>query len=408
MLIAALVLLILLCFSAIFSGSETALLLVLKNRQHMADELRLRGPRSAVLQVLADPSRLLMTLLLGNLLVNLIFFALSTIFVVEVERRISVSAGYVMGFIFLFLVIIFAEILPKTLAGVIPYVFARRVAWLILKVMQLLWPLVSFLKLVVEGINRLFGLTRQVNQNISSAHLQDLVGASEREGLFQGMHGEVLLTLMELHQVRLADVCTPRVDVRSCSENATLGEVLKNSRLWNTSLVPLYRERHDDMMGYIDTISLLGQEHSHQLAKTMALPLPIFSDLARMDLILRVFLEQKHRLALVVDEYGEMSGIVTWNDVMGCLKRRENPSELGQEQALRVVSGRTKVKDLDFFEGLEIGEAVTLSGLLASRLDHIPVVGEEVLIEGVHLTISKASHRRVKEVVVKRTTMERS
>ena len=407
MLIVALVLFVLLCFSAIFSGSETALLLVLKNRQNMADELRLRGPRSAVLQVLADPSRLLMTLLLGNLLVNLIFFALSTIFVVRVERQFGVSAGYAMGFVFLFLVIIFGEILPKTLAGVIPYMFARRVAWLIFRVMQLLWPLVSFLKLVVEGINRLFGLTRQVNSQVSSEHLQDLVGASEREGLFQGMHGEVLLTLMELHQLRLADICTPRVDVRSCSENATLGEVLKNSRLWGTSLVPLYRDRHDNMMGYIDTISLLGQEKNSRLAKTMTLPLPIFSELARMDLILRAFLEQKHRLALVVDEYGEMSGIVTWNDVMGCLKRRASPSETDQGQALRVVSGRTKVKDLDFFEGLEVGEAVTLSGLLTSRLDHIPVVGEEVVIEGVCLSISKASHRRVKEVVVKRTAKER-
>ena len=401
MLITAFILLALLMMSAVFSGSETALLLVLKDRQLLADELRDRGERSAVLRILAEPSRLLMTVLLGNLLVNLIFFALSTIFVLEVEHHVDVSAGFVVGLLFLFLVIIFGEILPKALAGVVPLKFARRTAWVVLKVMQVLWPLVTILKSVVEGINRLFGLTRQIDQHISSEHLQNLVGVSGREGLFQGMHGEVLLTVMELHQLRLEDICTPRVDVHSCSEESTIGEVLGHARHCGISLVPLYKESHDDIVGYIDVVRCLGQEKSRRLARTMSSPLPIFSELARMDLVLRAFLEKKHPLALVVDEYGDMSGIVTWSDVMSCLKRRDSLSVYGDLRELRTVNGRTKVKELDFFEGLDVGDAVTLSGLLSSRCGHIPVVGETVEIEGVQLLISKASTRSVKEVVVK-------
>jgi putative hemolysin len=400
MLLTAIILVCLLMLSALFAGAETSLFLVLKDRQLMADERRDRGPRSAVLRVLAEPSRLLMTVLLGNLLVNLIFFALSTIFVMEMERRVDVSAGVFVGIFFLLVVIIFGEILPKALAGVIPLLFARRSAWLILKVMQLLSPLVSVLKSVVEGINRLFGLTRKVSQTVSSGHLQDLVGVSGREGWFKGMHGEVLLTVMELHQLRLKDIFTPRVDVLSFSEDDNIGELLQQSRHWGASLIPLYKGHHDDISSYVDTVRLLGQEKNKHKAKTMAIPIPIFSELARMDLVLRAFLEQKHRLALVVDEYGEMSGIVTWNDVMKCLKRRVSCSESHKDRLFLTVSGRTKVKELDFFSGLDVGEAVTLSGLLSSHVGHIPIVGEEFDIEGVHLVVSKASTRSVIEVAV--------
>ena len=107
MIITAIVLLGLLILSAIFAGSETALFMVLKDRTLMADEKRVFGDGSFVLKVLREPNQLLMTVLLGNLLVNLVFFALSTIFVIEVERNVDVSAGVLVGAAFLIIVILF-------------------------------------------------------------------------------------------------------------------------------------------------------------------------------------------------------------------------------------------------------------------------------------------------------------
>jgi Mg2+/Co2+ transporter CorB len=396
MIVVALGLVFLLGLSAIFAGSETALFTVLRDRELMAKERRERGDGSSVLTILAHPSHLLMTVLLGNLLVNLVFFAMSTIFVMEIEDLYGASAGVLSGFVFLMLVIIFGEIVPKTLAGVLPLPFSRKTAWGMVQVMRTLKPLVHLLEKVMVGLNRLLGVNRVDEEKLSSEHLQDLVGVSERDGFFTGMQGEVMVAIMSLHQLRLKEIRTPRVDVLSCPRDMPICEVIAQGKAWGATLIPLYDEHHDDAEMYIDMVRLMGRESDRAPVAPWAYKMPVFSEMSRMDLVLRAFLENEHRLALVVDEYGEMSGIVTWNDVMKCMRRRVS----GDRRAMKAVSGRTRVRDLDGFWDVEVGESVTLAGLIMEHLDRIPKLGEEVEILGTHLMVSKATDRSIEEVLL--------
>lgn len=401
MLITAVILLVLLCFSAVFAGSETALFMVLKDRSLLAEEKKLNGEDSWVLRVLVDPSRLLMTVLLGNLLVNLVFFALSTFFVMEVENAFDRSAGVLVSVFFLLLVIIFGEIAPKTLASVVPLDFARKTAWLIGRVMQVLSLMVDLLTVLIVGINRLFGIKREDDATVSSEDLQNFVDVSGQEGWLEGMHGEVMVTVMELHQLQLKSVRTPRVDVVSVHEDTLISEVKLKCRQLGVTLIPLYNEHHDDIQSYIDSVRLLGDEHDHKPAKALAYPLPVFSDLSRMDLVLRAFLQKEHRLALTVNEYGEMSGLVTWNDVMKCLRKKVSNTVVGPEQAVIPIDGRTNLRDLPFVENSVISrEAVTLAGYISSELERIPLQGEQIELLGVTMVISRANAKGVKEVLV--------
>ncbi len=396
MLFVVFVLLLLLFCSSIFAGSETALFTVFRDRQLRSRERRECGENSRVLRILAKPSLLLMTVLLGNLLINLVFFATSTFFVMELESRYGGSVGLLVSFSFLILLIVFGEIAPKTLAGVLPLAFSRRIAWLMLLSMRVLGPLVLVLEKLLLGINRLLGMERSEEQEVSSEHLQDLVGVSGREGHFQGMQGEVMVGVMALHQLRLKEISTPRVDVLSCPKSLSVAEVIALGKQWGTTFFPLYDEHHDDAESYIDTVRLMGREDDPSPVEAWAYPMPIFSEMSRMDFVLRAFLENEHRLALVVDEYGEMSGIVTWKDVMKCMRRR-----VGQEVRQKmVVHGRTKVKDLDGFWCEEVGESITLAGLIMDRLDRIPKIGEEVDVAGVKLMVSKATDRSIEEVLL--------
>jgi putative hemolysin len=402
LIITAIVLLGLLILSAIFAGSETALFMVLKDRTLMADEKRVFGDGSFVLKVLREPNQLLMTVLLGNLLVNLVFFALSTIFVIEVERNVDVSAGVLVGAAFLIIVILFGEIVPKTIASIFPLPFSRKTAWLIYRVMVLLSPCVRMLNLVVVGINRLLGLTREEDDGVKTEDLQSFVDMSGSEGWLEGMHGEVMATVMELHELSLKSISTPRVDVKSIHEKTPLVEVRERGQEWGMTLLPVYREHHDDVSSYIDTVRLIGEIDESAPASSMAYPLPVFSELSKMDFVLRKFLENEHRLALTVNEYGEMSGIVTWNDVMKCLSKKVSSPLEGGDKTLIALDARTPLRELNCFHHLDSVDSVTLGGWISSSLGRIPVQGEMIKLDRMEMMVSRSSSKAVLEVLFKK------
>jgi len=396
---AAIILVVLLLLSAIFAGSETALFMVRRDRALLALEKTEGGESSSVLQLVANPSRLLMSVLLGNLLVNMSFFAVSTVFVLKVEE-VDLGAGVLVSLGSLLVVIVFGEILPKTLASVLPLPFSRITAPFILLVMRSLTPVTRVMTVLVESLNRLLGIHRTEEGSIDSSDLESLVGISSTDSFLSGSHAEVMVSVMRLHTLKLKEITTPRVEVLSCPADAPIEDIMKKAREWKTSLIPLHAEHHDLIDHYIDCAYLLGQEQTHLLANNFALPLPVFSELARMDLVLNAFLKNSHQLALVVDEYGEMSGIVTWNDVMACLRKRisKHLEKVDGKEAI-ILQGRTHVKDIPALEGQEEEDSVTLGGLICDHLGRLPVEGEMVKIGSLRLVVSRATPTQVLEVI---------
>lgn len=403
------ILCVLLMFSAIFAGSETALFMVGRDRGLYKQEELERGKDSSVILLLEDRSRLLMSVLLGNLFVNMTFFAFSTLLVFKVEAEVSASAGFMVSLLSLFAVVIFGEILPKTIASVIPLQFSRYVAWVILKLTQTLTPVIQVMEIMIKGINRLLGIDKEDDvAKVDAKHLVDLVDVGSNVGWLDGIQGELMQTLIKLKDVRLIEIAIPRVDVQSCSLNASVEEVLKKTREWGREWMPLYREDHDDVEYYVDCVKLLGVKDMHQTVESYATRLRIFPELARMDLVLRVFLEEEIPLALMVDEFGEMAGIVTWDDIMKNLRVKFNHihEKIKNGTQVQILPGRTKLSTLEFLELDKSIDSVTISGYLIDKFDRIPKVGEVYHAEKVDFMVLRAGHKSIEEVMLMKSSIE--
>jgi len=400
------ILFLLLLLSSIFSGAETALFMVGRDRNLLSAEQLKHGKDSSILSLLKDPSRLLMSLLLGNLLVNMSFFAFSTLIIFKIEKEISASAGFLASLVSLLLVIIFGEILPKTIASVIPLPFSRCFAWFIYRLNLSLNPIIHLMEILINSINRIFKIDQNDHgDKIDVKHLVELVNVGESTGWLMGIQGELMETLIKLKHVRLMEITIPRVDVQSCSLDSSVAEVLQNTRSWGREWMPLYQEHHDDVAYYVDCVKLLGLKDVQQSVKPFATKLKVFSELARMDLVLRVFLEEELPLALVVDEFGEMAGMVTWDGVMKSLRRKLNiiHDSMSKDVAVQILSGRTKISRLEFLALDYKGDSVTLSGYLIDKFDGIPEVGAVYETGSASFMVLRADEKGIKEVMFSKT-----
>ncbi len=403
MLVALLFLLLIL--SATMSAAETSLFLVARDRHLMQIERHRRGGGSHILQLLREPNELLMTVLLGNLFVNLMYFAISSVYIFRVKELYSVSASVAASAGVLILLVIGGEILPKTVAAAAPYPVGRLCAPIINRLRLLLAPLNRALSISVDATNRLLGIARQLRPAVDDTLLSQMFSASGRSGHLPVPSAEILASLLRLRRLRLKEFCTPRVDVKAFPLNGTAGEALRYARRWGAHTLPLYHRDHDDIQHYLDVIDLVGRgEETPESVRRYAKPIHFMPELATMDRVLRELLDENIRVILVVDEYGAMAGLATWNDVMRCLQRvRSAPLREGAGLRLPAeIPGRERLRDLRLFEEQPAGDSVTLSGFFTSLLGRVPTAGEDIELGQLTFTVLEASDRQIERMRVER------
>jgi Mg2+/Co2+ transporter CorB len=389
--------------SALFAGSETAFLLLAKDRNALQRIKNEQGENATIIKLLQHPGRLLMSILLGNLFVNLCFFACSSIYIVKVNNTVSVGAGVLLSVFFLMCVLLFGEIIPKTIATVIPVPFSKKTAGIINIMVTGLSGVTFVLHHTVVGINRLFGIDKVEDESIHSEQLEDLVDVSELNGSVSGVNADIIVQLIKMNTIRLKEIAKPRVDVLACSVNDTLAKVLKLSHEWGYHTVPLYANHSEEIVRYIELPETIGYEDKNVKVVKFAKRLPFLPELMMMDQVLRIFLENQYRLAVVVNEYGEMSGLVSWEAVVACVNSQMEDIEVGEEKdQIRILSGRASLRDV--FSTKEIEEenydSVTLSGFLISHLEDFPQEGEVIIVKHRKFVITKANKKNIEEVLV--------
>ena len=392
-----------LLLSALFAGSETAFLLLAKDRNALQRIKNEQGENATIIKLLQHPGRLLMSILLGNLFVNLCFFACSSIYIVKVNNTVSVGAGVLLSVFFLMCVLLFGEIIPKTIATVIPVPFSKKTAGIINIMVTGLSGVTFVLHHTVVGINRLFGIDKVEDESIHSEQLEDLVDVSELNGSVSGVNADIIVQLIKMNTIRLKEIAKPRVDVLACSVNDTLAKVLKLSHEWGYHTVPLYANHSEEIVRYIELPETIGYEDKNVKVVKFAKRLPFLPELMMMDQVLRIFLENQYRLAVVVNEYGEMSGLVSWEAVVACVNSQMEDIEVGEEKdQIRILSGRASLRDV--FSTKEIEEenydSVTLSGFLISHLEDFPQEGEVIIVKHRKFVITKANKKNIEEVLV--------
>ena len=410
----------LLLLSGLMSGSETALTAI---GEWKVRQLREEGkdPSGAFALLERDPTRFITTLLIGNNLVNIAATALVTQIVLQLSRSYgfteSLAVGYATGIMTL-LVLIFGEITPKSIAVHNAVRFSRLVIRPVYVLSIVLYPIGLFFTWIATWVLRLFRLEPSTSPLISQSELRLMLRSAQESGVLEEQEQEMIRSIIDLEETVVREVMTPRVDVIAIDEDASLDELLRLTTENGYSRLPVYQETIDDIRGIAyarDLLPFLGK--SEALAETrvsdvMSQPQYVPETLSVMNLLRDMRLRKNH-LAVVVDEFGGTSGLVTLEDIIEEItgeiydetdaEEEEDIKPLGEGNYriqgaahLEQVAGEL---ELDFADD---GEYDTLAGFLISEFGYIPSVGESFDYQGVRFIIEEADERRVIGVLASR------
>lgn len=403
-------LVVLLVISAFFSISETSMMALNRYRLRHLAKTGHRGARLAS-QLLSKTDRLLGVVLLGNNLVNAAAAALVTVIVFRVfgESELALTMGTL---VVTFFILVFSEISPKVMGASYPERIAFPAAYVLTPLLKLVYPIVWFVNLFVRGLLWILRLTPQSNQThtLSMEELRTLV--LEGGNFLPQKHQKILLNLFDLESITVEDAMTPRVQIEAIDIAAPPDEIRRQISTANHTRVPVYRERLDDIIGIAHVRKVLnlseGEEFDAEtLKESMREPyfIPMGTPLLTQ---LQNFQEQQDRMGLVVDEYGELKGLLTLEDILEeIIGEFTTQSPLQQTARFRrdedgsiLVEGGSTLRDLNRKLGYKfpLDGPKTLNGLILEHLQDIPEPGTSVKIAGYPMEILQTHDRVIKSV----------
>jgi len=398
----------LLACSAFFSGSETALFsLTRADRRGM--ELRPTRSGRLILALLRDPQRLLATVLLGNMLVNIAFYSLSFLVTIKMAKKVSAFAGVVSGTVALLLVILFGEVSPKGIAVGHPVRFSHVVAPILYLFYCAALPVSAVLRRVAQTFTRFFSSRLPRLPYVTRQELKMLMHMAEQQGVMDGETRGMLQQVMEIANIRVNEVMTPRVDVvmfNLASSREAFCELVKQT---HEDRIPAYDGSMDNIVGV-----LVAREvflHPELSLRKLLRPVRFVPETQTVESLLRQFRERRDHVAIAVDEYGGTAGLVTMEhlleEVVGEIRDEFEPEETPVRQLdedTYLLAG-----DLNTHEwrqllgvGFDPPGIETVAGFVISLLDRIPKEGDFVEWRGLRFEIAKMSGRRVIQVRVRR------
>ncbi|WP_090696532.1 HlyC/CorC family transporter [Nitrosomonas aestuarii] len=405
-----LILFLLLILSGFFSLSETSMMAINRYRlKHMAKQ----GHRGARLtsHLLDKTDRLLGVILLGN---NLLNTASATLVAVIIAMFFGQDElALLIGTICLtFAILIFSEITPKVIAAAYPERIAMFASYILTPLLKILYPVVWFINLFVSGLLALMRLNPKnaaAPQTISTEELKTLV--LEGGHFIQKKHQSMLLNLFDLETVTVDDVIVPRSQVEAIDLAADNETIQAQLLTCHHTRLPVYRERMDNIVGIIHMRKVLNHTKSGPITVTtleniMQQPYfipsgtPLFSQL-------QLFQENRRRIGMVVDEYGEWMGLVTLEDILEEIIGEfttHAPTHAGtyvkQEDGSIIVEGSVLLRDLNRKLDMQfpLDGPKTLNGLILEYLKDIPEGGTGLNIAGYPMEIMQVKNQAVKTV----------
>lgn len=410
LIILTVILVLLIFLSGFFSAAETGLMAI--NRYRLKHKARKKKSTAArILKLLQRPDRLLGTILIGNNCANIFASALATLLAVQLfgEKAVIVST-----IILTLAILIISEVVPKTLAALRPERISNWVAYPISICLVLFYPVVWFLNAVSNGVLRLFGV------NVTSPELEPLTREElrtvvyETAGRISSQYQTMLLGILDLNQETVEDVMLPSHVIVGIDLELGLEHVLKQLGQSQLDWLPVYKENLNQLVGILYLRDLVHHTLTQDiLTKEKLLTLlkePYFiPEGTPLNIQLLNFQKEKQHLAMVVDEYGEILGAVTLEDILeeivgefaitvattGKLIEKESDNSF-------LVDGSINIKELNRVTKFKLPTKGprTLNGLITECLEMIPKKGISVLIANYPIEIIEVKHNRVKKARV--------
>ena len=409
-----LAILVLLAVSAFFSSSETALTAVSRARM-----LALEGEGNAKAQIvnrmLATPERIIGTVLLGNNLVNILASALATSLLIGLFGEVGVAYATV---VITLLVVIFAEVLPKTYA----LAYSDRISLAVAPIMKVLIavmrPFTRAVELIVRGILSLTPSKRDDAANILAAH-QEIRGTIElqtKEGGVAKRDAHMLGGVLDLGDLQVSDIMVHRTKMEMVNADDPPAKIVEEVLKAQYSRVPIWKDESENIIGVLHTKDLLPalSEADWDVSKLDILAIaskPWFTpDTTYLKEQLNQFLKQKSQMSLVVDEYGEVQGLVTLEDILeeivGQIVDEHDTPETGirpQADDTVNVDGSVAIRDLNRHMdwNLPDDEATTVAGLVIHEAQSIPEPGQVFMFYGYRFEVLRKNRNRIAALRVK-------
>lgn len=394
--------------SAYFSGSETGMMSVNRYRlKHLANEQHQGAKR--VSELLERPDRLIGLILIGNNLVNIAASAIATI----IGMRLYGDAGIAIATIILTLVIlVFGEVTPKTLAALHPERVAFPSSAILKPLLKTFYPLVWFINWITNGLLAMMGVSPEKHQghSLSAEELKTVV--HEAGALIPEQHQSMLVGVLDLENVKVEDIMTPRNEITGIDVNDNWKDIMRQLANAQHSRVLLYRDSMDDAIGFVHPRDLVRLLLKEQLTKASLLrsvhDIYYIPEGTPLSTQLLKFQSIKERIGLVVDEYGDIQGLVTLEDILEEVVGEfttdvieDNHEDIiPQPDGSFLIDGSINLRDLNRRMHLEfpMDGPKTLNGLLLEYLEEIPQGSMSVKIAGFQLEILDVQDNMIKTV----------
>ena len=377
-------LVLLLVISGFFSSSETGMMAI--NRYRLRHKAR-EGNRVAkkVQELLERPDRLLGVILIGNTFANVLASAIATVLAI----RLFGEAGIAIATIVLtLLILLFSEITPKTLAASYPEKLSFVVVYPLAFLLKLLYPLVWSVNMVANGLLRLFRVkvkSQKIAEELNKDELRTVVDESVGEGAKHKQHKEMLLSVLDLEKITVNDVMLPRHEIVGINLNAPWDNILEQLLSAKHAKLPIYFDSVEAVVGIFylsDALKLLSRNRLTKQAMIKAAKEPYFiPEGMPLNKQLQKFRDNETRMALVVDEYGDIIGLVTVEDILEEIvgELDSNVTDVHRFVAAKsdgryVVNCAVLLRELNKHMNWSLPESgpKTLGGLIVEHLETIP------------------------------------
>ena len=409
----ALYLLLFVLLSAFFSGSEMAMFSL--SRVYLK-KLENSGDKSGrlVIRLLTRPKRLLVTLLLCNTFVNMAISSFSTLLAIRLAGTYGWNLSYTITIQIILVttvILIFGEIVPKLIALSLANEISLWIAYPLHFIQFVLGPIVWIFEKLSAAISRKGNVDHHISQRFTHEEFHNLIHSESSSGSLEEHEKRMLVGLFRFREAEISEIYVPRVKITAIEETQSLDELKALAISSGYSRIPVYRETIDDIIGIIYVKDLLLYPDKESLTELMR-PVWFITENMKVQSLLNQFKLKKRQVAVVVDEYGGTSGIISLEDILeeivGEIQDEYDSDEIPEFVKITEndyeVSGNFSVRQFnqEFSREISVDEYDNLAEFLLAQFNHVPEVGEEYdLDEKLNMEILESDERSIKKIRVR-------
>ena len=409
----ALIFLALLLFSAFFSGSETAFFSLTKSNIHNLEQSKSAAAKQVAL-LLKEPKKLLVSIIIGNTVTNVAIATIATLLATRLIENYQWNATIVLlanVLIVTLVILIFSEIIPKVTAVKNAKKLATKLVYPLSFFYYVFLPLSALFALLTDLFSSALGLHRD-KLALSDEELKTLVDVGEEKGALEKDEKEMIHSIMEMSDTLAREIMVPRTDMLGVDKSASLVQVLNLVKDSMHSRIPVYNDSFDNIVGILFLKDLLPfirkrKTESFDLSK-LAHPPYYVPEQKKINELLREFQKERIHMAIVVDEYGGTSGLVTLEDVIEEIVGEIQDEYDSETPLFQKIDDHTFAVDASM-QLDEINETLgfslpteegvdTLAGFLLGQFGSVPKTKEKIDYNGYEFLIEKATKKRIEQV----------